>query len=204
MGTLTFLSPAYSLRDMEQILVVILGVIAAVSAAPAAHDGVTFHHLVAAPIFYSFQPRVTYDINSVPQVIAPPREPLPAAVEAVAEVPVEDATVVKAAEEAPAEDAAVVEAADEVPAEDVAVVEAAAEAPAEDVAVVEAADETPVDEAIADKNEAALISLLPQVTYDLKSVPQVMAPPRERFVISSLVVPNYQVVAHAPLLRAFF
>merc|ERR1712136_543732 len=149
MGTLTFLSPAYSLRDMEQILVVILGVIAAVSAAPAAHDGVTFHHLVAAPIFYSFQPRVTYDINSVPQVIAPPREPLPAAVEAVA------------------------------------VVEAAAEAPAEDVAVVEAADETPVDEAIADKNEAALISLLPQVTYDLKSVPQVMAPPRERFVISS-------------------
>ena len=193
---------------------VILGVIAAVSAAPAAHDGVTFHHLVAAPIFYSFQPRVTYDINSVPQVIAPPREPLPAAVEAVAEIavkevapvetPVEDATVVKAAEEAPAEDAAVVEAADEVPAEDVAVVEAAAEAPAEDVAVVEAADETPVDEAIADKNEAALISLLPQVTYDLKSVPQVMAPPRERFVISSLVVPNYQVVAHAPLLRAFF
>merc|ERR1712198_9085 len=200
MGTLTFLSPAYSLRDMEQILVVILGVIAAVSAAPAAHDGVTFHHLVAAPIFYSFQPRVTYDINSVPQVIAPPREPLPAAVEAVAEIavkevapvepPVEDATVVKAAEEAPAEDAAVVEAADEVP--------------AEDVAVVEAADETPIDEAIADKNEAALISLLPQVTYDLKSVPQVMAPPRERFVISSLVVPNYQVVAHAPLLRAFF
>merc|ERR1712198_536663 len=196
MGTLTFLSPAYSLRDMEQILVVILGV----SAAPAAHDGVTFHHLVAAPIFYSFQPRVTYDINSVPQVIAPPREPLPAAVEAVAEIavkevapvetPVEDATVVKAAEEAPAEDAAVVEAADE--------------DPAEDVAVVEAADETPVDEAIADKNEAALISLLPQVTYDLKSVPQVMAPPRERFVISSLVVPNYQVVAHAPLLRAFF
>merc|ERR1712198_590949 len=196
MGTLTFLSPAYSLRDMEQILVVILGV----SAAPAAHDGVTFHHLVAAPIFYSFQPRVTYDINSVPQVIAPPREPLPAAVEAVAEIavkevapvepPVEDATVVKAAEEAPAEDAAVVEAADEVP--------------AEDVAVVEAADETPIDEAIADKNEAALISLLPQVTYDLKSVPQVMAPPRERFVISSLVVPNYQVVAHAPLLRAFF
>merc|ERR1712198_770486 len=196
MGTLTFLSPAYSLRDMEQILVVILGV----SAAPAAHDGVTFHHLVAAPIFYSFQPRVTYDINSVPQVIAPPREPLPAAVEAVAEVavkevapvetPVEDATVVKAVEEAPAEDAAVVEAADEVP--------------AEDVAVVEAADETPIDEAIADKNEAALISLLPQVTYDLKSVPQVMAPPRERFVISSLVVPNYQVVAHAPLLRAFF
>merc|ERR1712136_651252 len=172
MGTLTFLSPAYSLRDMEQILVVILGV----SAAPAAHDGVTFHHLVAAPIFYSFQPRVTYDINSVPQVIAPPREPLPAAVEAVAEIAVKE----------------------------VAAVEAAAEAPAEDVAVVEAADETPVDEAIADKNEAALISLLPQVTYDLKSVPQVMAPPRERFVISSLVVPNYQVVAHAPLLRAFF
>merc|ERR1712198_235385 len=182
MGTLTFLSPAYSLRDMEQILVVILGV----SAAPAAHDGVTFHHLVAAPIFYSFQPRVTYDINSVPQVIAPPREPLPAAVEAVAEVAVKEVAPV------------------ETPAEDAAVVEAAAEAPAEDVAVVEAADETPIDEAIADKNEAALISLLPQVTYDLKSVPQVMAPPRERFVISSLVVPNYQVVAHAPLLRAFF
>merc|ERR1712035_290458 len=200
MGTLTFLSPAYSLRDMEQILVVILGVIAAVSAAPAAHDGVTFHHLVAAPIFYSFQPRVTYDINSVPQVIAPPREPLPAAVEAVAEVAVKEVALV----ETPVEDATVVEAADEVPAEDVAVVEAAAEAPAEDVAVVEAADETPIDEAIADKNEAALISLLPQVTYDLKSVPQVMAPPRERFVISSLVVPNYQVVAHAPLLRAFF
>merc|ERR1711976_1009891 len=200
MGTLTFLSPAYSLRDMEQILVVILGVIAAVSAAPAAHDGVTFHHLVAAPIFYSFQPRVTYDINSVPQVIAPPREPLPAAVEAVAEIAVKEVAPV----ETPVEDATVVKAAEEDPAEDVAVVEAAAEAPAEDVAVVEAADETPVYEAIADKNEAALISLLPQVTYDLKSVPQVMAPPRERFVISSLVVPNYQVVAHAPLLRAFF
>merc|ERR1711928_154360 len=69
-------------------------------------------------------PRITYDINTVPQVIAPPRVHLPVAVEAH----VEDAAVV---EDVPAvEDVAAVE--------EASPVEAAPEAVAEVVEVVEA------------------------------------------------------------------
>merc|ERR1711946_88309 len=202
-----------STAEMDQILVVVLGVIAAISAAPVAHhDGVAFHHVAVAPVFYTL-PRITYDINTVPQVIAPPRVHLPVAVEAhvedaavVEDVPavedvaaVEEASPVEAAPEAVAEVVEVVE--------DAAVMEAVTEAPVEEEAAVEATvEDAPAEEAVAEEEVAPLVPVLPHITYDLNTVPQVVAPPRDplvyRALYSPLAVPTVirHVLPHYPVL----
>merc|ERR1711946_12577 len=173
-----------STAEMEQILVVVLGVIAAISAAPVAHhDGVAFHHVAVAPVFYTL-PRITYDINTVPQVIAPPRVHLPVAVEAHVEdaAAVEEASPVEAAPEAVAEVVEVVE--------DAAVMEAVTEAPVEEEAAVEATvEDAPAEEAVAEEEVAPLVPVLPHITYDLNTVPQVVAPPRDPLVYRALYSP---------------
>merc|ERR1711946_28626 len=178
-----------STAEMEQILVVVLGVIAAISAAPVAHhDGVAFHHVAVAPVFYTL-PRITYDINTVPQVIAPPRVHLPVAVEAH----VEDAAVV--------EDVPAVE--DVPPVEDVAAVEETVE---EEAAVEATVEDAPAEEAVAEEEVAPLVPVLPHITYDLNTVPQVVAPPRDplvyRALYSPLAVPAVirHVLPHYPVL----
>merc|ERR1711946_85263 len=206
-----------STAEMEQILVVVLGVIAAISAAPVAHhDGVAFHHVAVAPVFYTL-PRITYDINTVPQVIAPPRVHLPVAVEAhVEDVPavedvaaVEEASPVEAAPEAVAEvvevveDAAVMEAVTEAPVEEVAAVEETVE---EEAAVEATVEDAPAEEAVAEEEVAPLVPVLPHITYDLNTVPQVVAPPRDplvfRALFSPLAVPTVirHVLPHYPVL----
>jgi len=148
-------------------LVLILSVVAAVSAAPqfAYPVGVVpFHHTYALP-------QLSYDINTVPQVIAPPRiqyPVLPAAPVVAVAAPV--------AEEVATEAALVEDVAEE------AAVEAVTELAAEDVAAVEeAVEEAPVAEVVAkaaDGEVVPLVAAVTRVTYDLNTLPQVVAPPR--------------------------
>merc|ERR1712127_452506 len=121
-------NPLYA-RKMKS-LVLILSVVAAVSAAPqfAYPVGVVpFHHTYALP-------QLSYDINTVPQVIAPPR----------IQYPVLPAAPV------------------------VAVAAPVAEEVATEAALVEDADGEVVP----------LVAAVTRVTYDLNTLPQVVAPPR--------------------------
>merc|ERR1712127_205837 len=144
-------NPLYA-RKMKS-LVLILSVVAAVSAAPqfAYPVGVVpFHHTYALP-------QLSYDINTVPQVIAPPRIQYPV---------LPAAPVVAVA--APVAEEAAVEAVTELAAEDVAAVE-------------EAVEEAPVAEVVAkaaDGEVVPLVAAVTRVTYDLNTLPQVVAPPR--------------------------
>merc|ERR1712127_231099 len=115
-------NPLYA-RKMKS-LVLILSVVAAVSAAPqfAYPVGVVpFHHTYALP-------QLSYDINTVPQVIAPPRIQYPVL-------------------------------------------------PAAPV-VAEAAPVAEVVAKAADGEVVPLVAAVTRVTYDLNTLPQVVAPPR--------------------------
>merc|ERR1712071_665008 len=144
--------------EMYNNLVVILAVVATVAAAPVAHQGaIAFHHVPVAPVYYAFAPRLTYDLNTVSQVIAPPRQHLHLS---NIELPVVTEEVAAPEEVAALEEVAAPE--------EVAVAEEVA-AP-EEVAVAE--------EEAAEEEPAVAVA---HVTYDLSSVPQVVAPPRGHF-----------------------
>merc|ERR1712127_442601 len=135
-------NPLYA-RKMKS-LGLILSVVAAVSAAPqlAYPVGVVpFHHTYALP-------QLSYDINTVPQVIAPPRiqyPVLPAAPVVAVAAPV---------------------------AEEVATEAALVEDVAEEAAVAEVVAKA------ADGEVVPLVAAVTRVTYDLNTLPQVVAPPR--------------------------
>merc|ERR1711972_189271 len=91
--------------------------------------------------------------------------------------------------------------------EEASPVEAAPEETVEEEAAVEATvEDAPAEEAVAEEEVAPLVPVLPHITYDLNTVPQVVAPPRDplvyRALYSPLAVPTVirHVLPHYPVL----